>query len=172
MIYDTKTVETLLGLPCDTTLSIPNVANNEGEILIYYGGWDICDLRLSKGEKWFADQWWNRHANKWRRPNGYYLIRLNIAGTNKGSYRLQVQSLAEQGWEVGSFCIVCTALLLELITKRWQTNYQRFRCQEESQPGYHAVVDFMHNKIGYDVEWHVTGETYLIMPGMKHLPSA
>ncbi len=174
MIYDAKKVTELLGLPCDEEIAIPGITPNADEILVYYGGWDCSDLRLSKGQAWFADQWWNQHANKWRRPNGYYLICLTIAGTNNRSYRLQVQNLAEQkqNWEVGSFCIVCTALLLELITKRWQTDYQRFRCQEESQPGYHVVVDFMHNKIGYDVEWHVAGGARLIMPGMKHLTSA
>jgi hypothetical protein len=114
--YDAATVGRILRLPADCSTRVPKAA--KGEIVIYYGGWGLAELRSSHAGKirmWqdqaYFDDW------GWKVEAGYYRLRLPIPGSNCRTADEQILELHRShatGWEPAPIALTTTALLVHL----------------------------------------------------------
>jgi hypothetical protein len=115
LVYDAKAMSRILGLPCKCTDPAPEAA--EGEVVIYYGGWTLQQLRLCKAglkRMWQDQDWYDQYG--WKADPGYYHILLPVPGSNRKTNSKQVQHLAGMGllWQPAPTPIAGSALLAHL----------------------------------------------------------
>lgn len=115
LVYDAAAVSRILGLKAESSESVPQAA--DGEMVVYYGGWDLKTLRTSvagKKRMWEDPDWYEEQG--WKRNPGYYRLMLPVSGSNRKDWNDQLKHLSEFGpaWEPASVCVAATALLVHL----------------------------------------------------------
>ena len=114
LVYDANAVSRILGLPCESSDPVPDVA--DGEIVIYYGGWDLKQLRLSKaGQQRMLDHPWYEEKG-WKAEPGYYRLNLRVANSNRKTWNEQVAHLRtiDETLQPASVTVAASALLVHL----------------------------------------------------------
>ena len=141
IVYDVAATSRILGIPAECGDSVPHAA--DGEIVVYYGGWDLSQLRISAAgmkRMWQNQDWYEKYG--WRAEPGYYRVLPTVPGSNQYDwyeqygYVLRVQpgyylpvpnskpqSWSEQlrrlanidsSWQATPICIAATAFLVHL----------------------------------------------------------
>jgi len=115
IVYDAPAMRRILGLPCECSDPVPAAAY--GEIVIYYGGWDLGPLRLSPGGQKRMEQrrqWYERYG--WKAEPGYYGLLLPVPDSNRKKWNAQLQHLAgiDPVWQAAPLCVAATGLLAHL----------------------------------------------------------
>ena len=141
LVYDAASVSRILGLSCECSDPIP--AFNDDEIVIYYGGWSLAQLRASHVEQpcmWQQQNWYDDY--KWRAEPGYYRVLLRVPDSDCRDWNEQVGHLKmiDEAWQPAPVVVAVTALLVHLR----QTGNDLLgggwcRCAE-SLPGCHVAL--------------------------------
>jgi hypothetical protein len=113
-VYDATSVSRILGIACECNDPVPEV--DVGEIVVYYGGWSLAELRATQaGQKYV-----------WRVPNddvepyaetGYYRVRLRFPTDACNALHWQQQQLLaglEPGFKRVPIVVAATAYLVHL----------------------------------------------------------
>lgn len=130
--YDAATVGRTLKLSCKCSDSAPKA--DDGEIIVYYGGWSLGDL-------FETDKVVNRlsnECNEWRTESGYYRILLPVLNSDRKNWNQQAgdtesSMLARQydGWQAIPTVVGATALALHFgVTGEDLLNGNYCRCDE------------------------------------------
>ena len=72
LVYDAAAVSRILGIPVKCSDPVPQAA--DGEIVVYYGGWNLKQLRVSPAGKscmWQNQDWYEKY--RWKAEPGYYI---------------------------------------------------------------------------------------------------
>lgn len=152
--YD-ATATRILGLPAECSDPAPETA--DGEIVIYYGGWDLPALRTcTAGKKWMRqDQDW--YDNKgWKAEPGYYRLLLPVPNSNRQRWGEQLQHLAgiDAAWQPAPICIAATALLAHLMeTGQDLLRNDWCRCAEPLPGGFRAALTVLDGRVLVDYYW-------------------
>lgn len=114
-VYDAAAVSRILGLPAECKDPIPQA--RDGEIIIYYGGWDLSTLRTSAAGKvrmWQDQTWYN--DKEWKAEPGYYRLLLPVPGSSGKSWDDQLTHLCtiDRAWQPAPICVAATAQLVHL----------------------------------------------------------
>jgi hypothetical protein len=151
IVYDAATTSRFLGLPAAWSEPVPQAA--KGEIVVYYGGWDLTQLRLcTAGTKWMSQHmpdWWARQSFK--AEPGYYRLILRSPDSCRKAWD-ELPSSAR--WHAASVCVVLTALLVRL--QETGENFLRrdwFRCAETGPNGVRAVLAFYSGRVSVSDYW-------------------
>lgn len=115
VVYDVEAVSRILGLPCECDDPVP-VSRNYGEVVIYYGGWDLPTLcRSVAGEKYMRhDHNWYEEKG-WKAEPGYYHVYLRVFDSNRFEWSEKEKYLNTiGGWRIAPVTIAATALLVHL----------------------------------------------------------
>lgn len=154
-VYDAAAVSRILGLPAECKDPIPKA--RDGEIIIYYGGWDLPTLRTSavgKKRMWQGQTWYDDKG--WKAEPGYYRLLLPVPGSNRKSWDDQLKHLAtiDRAWQPAPICVAATALLVhltetdsDLLRRKW------FRCAEALPHDYHAALGVDGGRVHVDDYW-------------------
>ncbi len=113
--YDATTVGRTLGLSCECNDPAPKA--NDGEIVVYYGGWSLGELvGTDKVVNHLSDE-----RNSWKAEAGYYHVLLPVPDSNRKTWSQQAgdeesSMLARQydGWQAIPTPIGATALAVHL----------------------------------------------------------
>lgn len=113
--YDAAAVSRILGLPCTSGVSIPKA--EDGEIVIYYGGWDLPTLRncvAGRERMWQNQDWYDEKG--WDAEPGYYRLLLPVPDSNCKKWDEQVRHFKtiDSAWKPTPICVGATALLVHL----------------------------------------------------------
>jgi hypothetical protein len=114
VIYNAADVSRILGLPADDpgdqVITVP-----DGEIVIYYGGWDMKTLRTSVAAINAMRQvpWYDNATAE----SGYYRLLLPMQGSNCKNWEEQAEHLQATGecWHPAPVVVAATALLVHLV---------------------------------------------------------
>src|SRR5262249_406217 len=93
LLYDAAAVSRILGRPSKSRDPVPKAV--DGEIVVYYGGWDLKQLSGSPaGEKrmWQDQDWYEKYG--WKAEPGYYRLLLPVPNSNRKNWRGQLRYLA------------------------------------------------------------------------------
>ncbi len=117
LVYDAVAVSRILGLPCESNGPVPQA--QDGEIVVYYGGWDLKALRTcAAGEKRMGQEWEGSRSyeSQWQAEKGYYRFLLPVPGSNYKSWSEQLQHLKgiDHAWKPAPVFVAATALLVHL----------------------------------------------------------
>lgn len=146
--YDAATVGRILGLPCTASDSVVPKAADDGEIVIYYGGWDLPTLRncAAGRERMYQQDWYAE--KEWTAEAGYYRLLLPVPGSNEKRWDEQVQQI-ERGWEPAPVCVAATAYLTHLAKTGEDLLKGDFtRCAETLPDGRHVALDVFDGRLG------------------------
>jgi hypothetical protein len=115
VVYDACAVSRILGIACEYRDPVPKAA--DGEIVIYYGGWDLPTLRKSpagKNRMWQDQNWYDDKG--WKAEPGYYRINLRIPDSNRRNWPEQVSHLktVDAALQPAPVTVAATALLVHL----------------------------------------------------------
>ena len=156
IVYDAAAVSRILGLPCESSDPVPQA--EAGEIIIYYGGWDLKTLCLSPGGKkrmWQdQDDWYGKY--EWKAESGYYRLLLPVPNSNRRTWDEQLRHLAriDTAWKPAPVCVAATALLIhltetgnDLLEDNW------CRCTEVLPDGGHAVLSVSGGRVRVRSYW-------------------
>tara|TARA_Y100000310_G_C20614946_1_gene780112 strand:- start:730 stop:1206 length:477 start_codon:yes stop_codon:yes gene_type:complete len=94
IVYNAETVRRLLGFPAEESEGLAPHPKRANEIVLYYGGWTLKDLRSSPAGKQDMRQdqkWYDK--NDWVAKPGYYRLLLPAPGTNYMSRTEQLGSV-------------------------------------------------------------------------------
>lgn len=155
IVYDAVAMSRILGLPCDCNDPVPQAAY--GEIVVYYGGWDLRTLRLSPaGQKRMRqDQdWYERHG--WKVEPGYYGLLLPVLDSNRKKWEQQLQHLAgiDPAWQASPICVAATGLLAHLVeTGNDLLKNDWCRCAEALPDDHHAGLSVNDGRVGVNGNW-------------------
>ena len=137
LVYDAPAVRRILGLPVSLgaeLLSVPPAA--DGEIVVYYGGWDLPTLRKSAaGQKrmWQNQNWYD--ASGWKAVPGYYRLRVPVPHSNGKTFEEQEQLLSS-GEQSAPVVLVATAMLAHRLQTGESLLKNDFtRCKEQAAGG-------------------------------------
>jgi hypothetical protein len=120
IVYDAASTSRILGLPVECNDPAPLAT--EGEIVIYYGGWSLNELRDSpagKSRMWQEDKQ-AFDAKNWTAEPSYYRISLHGIDSNQKGWRSAAQAMRPlpkitQGWCHPPVVVAATALLVHLM---------------------------------------------------------
>lgn len=155
IVYDATAVNRILGIPAECSDPVPQAAG--GEIVVYYGGWDMQTLRLSpagKKQMWQDQDWYDKYG--WKAEPGYYRLLLPVPNSNRRNCSEQLRLLASinTSWEVAPVCVAATALLVhltvtatDLLRKDW------CRCAEVLRGGFRVVLFVYEGRVGLYSDW-------------------
>lgn len=119
-VFDASAVCSILGLEMPEEVRHHGYAPHgaeEGEIVVYYGGWSHRDLCLCPAGKRFMEQsMLMDHLGATAKP-GYYRLNLNIPGANLGPWKEQIRCLADtdESLSPAPILVLGTALLVLLM---------------------------------------------------------
>jgi hypothetical protein len=92
-----------------------------GEIIIYYGGWNLHQLCTTPAGILHMAQHERFDDEKWQDDPGYYRLLLPVPDSNEKNLREQVAQLRtnhdDAAWYPAPAAVVATALLVHLVTK-------------------------------------------------------
>jgi hypothetical protein len=116
IVYSAAAMSRILGLPCECSDPVPEAA--DGEIVIYYGGWDLDALRSSVAGK--MHMWQNSHYNEreWKVAEpGYYKIILPVPDSNRKPREQQVAHMRtiSEGFQPAPIVVAASAALVHLM---------------------------------------------------------
>ncbi|MBU0767250.1 hypothetical protein KKF55_05765 [Patescibacteria group bacterium] len=143
IVYDATAVSRILGLPAEC--NVPTPKPEDGEVVIYYGGWSLKELRESKAgqERMMQDQdWYEQH--EWKAESGYYRLLLPVPNSNRKKWSEQTEHLSgiDAEWQPAPVCVAATALLVhltevgdDLLRNDW------CRCEEALPDGDYVALD-------------------------------
>lgn len=155
IVYDAGAIFRILGLPAECSNPVPEAA--KGEIVIYYGGWDLMQLRTSPAGKkrmWQGQDWYEKYG--WKAEPGYYRLLLPVLDSNRKNWSEQLQHLAgiDAAWQPAPICIATTALLAhlketgnDLLKNNW------CRCTEPLPDDNHAALTVRDGRVHVDRYW-------------------
>lgn len=142
IVYDAAAMSRILGLTCECSDPVPEAA--DGEIVIYYGGWDLPTLRKSAaGQKrmWQDQNWYD--DKEWKAEPGYYRLNLRVPNSNRKNWNEQVAHLRtiDEALQTAPVTVAASALLVyltetgnDLLKNDW------CRCSEPLPDGGRAVL--------------------------------
>ncbi len=110
MSYDAATVYRILGLLCECSDPVPKA--EDGEIVVYYGGWSLGDL-VGTGK---VVNHLSKEREVWKAEAGYYHVLLPVPDSNRKTWNQQTDEesgmLARQhdGWQPIPATVGATAL--------------------------------------------------------------
>lgn len=152
IVYDPADVSCLLQLPFVVRGPVPDA--NHGEIVIYYGGWSLKELRECRAgqHRMRQDETW--YDNKvWKADPGYYRLLLPVPSSNRKNWHEQLAHLRtiDDAWQPAAVAIAATALLVhltatgnDLIRNDW------CRCAELILDGDQAVLTVSDGRLWVD----------------------
>lgn len=135
--YSAEQVCSLLGIPNTCTVPMPDTSSlKPGEVLLWYPGWTLTQLRNSCLGKLRMEQEqdWYDHKSFSGEP-GYYAVQLRVPSSTRKNWQEQLSLLSTSGesYQPAPVAIAATALLLhlqvadsDLLRKDW------CRCVDES----------------------------------------
>lgn len=153
IVYDAGAVSRILGLPCRKRSGpVPGAA--DGEIVVYYGGWDLKTLRTSTAGKkrmWQDQDWYEKEG--WKAESGYYRLNLRVPSSNQKNWDEQIAHLRtiDEAAEAAPIAVAATALLVHLT----ETGNDLFdndwcRCAEPLPDGRHAGLTVSGGRVHVD----------------------
>jgi len=153
--YDAPAESRILGLPCDCRDHAPDPA--DGEIVIYYGGWDLRTLRSSAGGKqrmWQDQDWYEKYG--WQAEPGYYRLLLPVPRCNRKTWSEQLRHLQsiDPAWQPAPVCVAATALLVHLTeTGNDLLRHDWCRCAEALPSGSRTALTVSEGRVGVYSGW-------------------
>lgn len=155
LTYDAAAVSRILGLPCECSQPVPQAA--EGEIVLYYGGWSLKQLRTSatgkkrmrKDQDWYDDKCWKAEP-------GYYRLLLRVPDSNRKNWSEQVSHLRtiDEAWQPAPVCVAATALLVHLVeTGNDLLKTDVCRCAEALPDGDRVVLTVYEGRVDVSDYW-------------------
>ncbi len=140
IVYDAQAVSRLLGLPVNCCDPVPTA--REGEVVIYYGGWSLRELRQSPaGLQWMfqgSNLLWGR---PWQVESGYYRLLFPVPFSEDRPWDEQREYLSYLNpmWQVCPVLIGATAQLARLMyTGVDFLEAEYCRCAEQIDSGSHS----------------------------------
>jgi hypothetical protein len=114
IVYDAAAMSRILGLTCECSDPVPEAA--EGEIVIYYGGWDLPTLRKSPAgqKRMWHQNWYDKKG--WEAEPGYYRVLLRVPDSNDRDWSEHVNHLrtVNEALQPAPVTVAATALLVHL----------------------------------------------------------
>lgn len=115
IVYDAAAVSRILGIHLECSDPVPQAA--DGEIVVYYGGWDLKQLRTctaGKKRMWQDQVWYEKYG--WKAKPGYYRLLLPVPSSNRKSWSEQLRQLTtvSAAWQPAPACVTAAALLVHL----------------------------------------------------------
>lgn len=156
IVYDAVAMSRILGITCECKDPVPEAA--DGEVVIYYGGWDLPTLRKSAaGQKrmWQDQNWYDDKG--WKVEPGYYRVLLRVPDSNRRNWNEQVNHLktVDEAWQPAPVTVAATALLVHLTeTGNDLLRNDWCRCAEPLPCDDHAALTVDHGRVlVYDRRW-------------------
>jgi hypothetical protein len=143
--YSDQGVGELLGIPVASNEPVPDA--RDGEIVVYYGGWNLLQLRNSPAGQKSMRLRVDLYGAK---PEpGYYRLLLPVPNTNDMTWHQQLSYLASinPAWQPASVVIAITAVLTHLTaTGNDLLNGDFCRCAERTDN--HRATLAIHGRVG------------------------
>ncbi|PIP65488.1 hypothetical protein COU77_01720 [Candidatus Peregrinibacteria bacterium CG10_big_fil_rev_8_21_14_0_10_49_16] len=149
-IFSSSDVYSLLKIPPTEDASFRSIpVAREGEVVVYYGGWNIDQLEQAYGED---IAWWyqisKEEVQKWPTPKiGYYRVVFSIPGTKGLNYEEQTKVLHEikPDFEPAPALVAITAFLAHnkathSLPPGRVASYVYHRCRETLPEGARAHI--------------------------------
>jgi len=141
LVYDAVTVSRILGLPCECNDPVPPA--RDGEIVVYYGGWSLTQLRRCSGstERTLKQAWYKTY--EWPALSGYYRLLLPVPRSNFRHWDAQLHHLAtiDAAWTPAPVRVAATALIVHFIdTGEDLLRGGRCRCAEALPGNWHPEI--------------------------------
>lgn len=155
IVYSAVQVSRILGLPVECNEPVPQAA--DGEIVVYYGGWDLkqlCTSTAGKKRMWQDRDWYEKYG--WKAEPGYYRLLLPVPNSNLKVWTDQLSHLAtiSAAWQPSPVCIAATALLVHLTeTGNDLLKNDWCRCAEALPDGVHAGLAVGGGRVGVSYSW-------------------
>lgn len=116
IVYDAAAVSRILGIPATCSDPVPKA--HDGEIIVYYGGWSLKQLRTctaGKKHMWQDQVWYEKYG--WKAQAGYYRLLLHVPGSNRKNWNEQLRLLTASptAWQPAPVCVATTALLVHMM---------------------------------------------------------
>lgn len=116
IVYNAAAMSRILGLPCECSDPVPE-AGDDG-IVIYYGGWDLPELRDSTAGKRCMNQniYWFEKCG-WKAKPGYYRVNLRVRGSERKSWSEKIAHLraTNKAAQPAPVAVAATTLLAHLM---------------------------------------------------------
>jgi hypothetical protein len=165
VVYDAVTISRILGISTAYRGPVPHAV--DGQIVVYYGGWDLQTLRkTAAGNKrmWQDQEWYDEKA--YTAEPGYYRVFLPVPDSNGRTWSEQISDLRTFGeaWQPAPVVVAATALLVHMIVRGTRlVENQWFRCAEVIADGYHVqlAVDASRVDVAYDWDGHKREKLWL-----------
>jgi hypothetical protein len=153
--YSDRGVGEILGLPVASKEPIPDA--KVGEIVIYYGGWDLQMLRTCLGGRKYMsqDQDWYDDQN-WTAEPGYYCLLLPVLGSNNKNRYEQFAYLRtiDDSWQPAPVSVAATALLVHLAAAGVDLlNGGWCRCADRLPDGNRVALDVVEGRVSVNDYW-------------------
>jgi hypothetical protein len=150
IVYDAAAVQRILDLPCACNDPVPKAG--DGEIVIYYGGWELQTLRnctAGKTRMWQDQNWYD--AKGWKAEPGYYRVLFPVPRSNRMTWSEQLNHLkAIDGvWQPATVAIAATATLIHLTeTGNYLLSKDDWcRCEEGFSGGSRLVFGYYRGRV-------------------------
>jgi hypothetical protein len=169
-VYSEKDVSKTLGLRLKgPRVWLPTELRNVrgGEIIVYYGGWDLQAIRrcragqqhMCQHQDWYDDQ-------RWIAEPGYYRLLLPVHGTNERTWNDQLSQLQTMGpeWHAAPIVVAATALLVHLVATGVDVlNNSLARCAESLPSDNRAAIKVERGAVSLLRSWgdDAFGRVYL-----------
>lgn len=105
----------ILGIPCECNDPVPEA--RDGEIVIYYGAWDLPTLRNSAAGKkcmWQTQNWYDPYG--WKAEPSHYRLLLPVPSSNCKNWTEQADHLRsiDAAWRPVPVAVAATILVVHL----------------------------------------------------------
>ena len=155
LIYDVAAMSRILGLSCECSDPVPEAT--DGEIVIYYGGWDLPTLRNSiagKTRMWQDQNWYDNKG--WKAEPGYYRLNLRVPNSNRKNWSEQLAHLrtVDKVLQSALVTVAASALLVHLTeTGNDLLKNDWCRCAEPLPDDLRAVLTVYKGRVSVDSVW-------------------
>jgi hypothetical protein len=166
IVYDASIVSRILGIPVECSGPVPQA--KDGEIVIYYGGWDLKQLRtcIAANQWMYVQDWYDPYELK--AEPGYYRLLLPVPDSNSKMRDAQMLQLAalDGGWKPAPICIATTALIVHWAVMgggclSYGLSGESYRCAEEISDDHHVSLVVYRHRVGIDDRWDKTNSGIL-----------
>lgn len=127
----------------------------DGEIVIYYGGWNLHQLSTTPAGRMHMAQHDRFGDERWQADPGYYRLLLPVPDSNQKNWKDQIVHLRTNyaAWDPAAAAVVVTALLVHEITKGNDLlDRGSCRCREESGDG-RASIGVCNGRVNVYSSW-------------------
>jgi len=149
IVYDAAAMSRILGLPCECNDPVPEAA--DGEIVIYYGGWDLptlCSSTAGNTRMWQDQNWYDEKG--WKAEPGYYRLSLRVPDSNRKNWNEQIAHLrtVDEALQSAPVTVAASALLVHLTeTGNDLLKNDWCRCSEALPDAYHAALTVLSGRV-------------------------